>query len=97
MGNPAQFLVDVELEGGWKVIQKVEPGPLATGGRFSVGYIVQRSDGKKAYLKALDFSAAFQQPDFPRALEDMTSAYNFERDLLKKCKTRKMHRIVTPP
>lgn len=96
MSNPAQLLLGYELEGGWKVIQKVDPGPLATGGHFSVGYLVKRSDGKDGYLKALDFSAAFQEADVARALEAMTRAYNFERDLLNKCRDRKMKRVVTP-
>ena len=84
------------MKNGWKVIGLIKPPPGSTGGRFSVGYIVRDIDGKEAYLKALDFSGAFQAPDPARELEAMTSAYNFERDLLAKCKINRLRRIVTP-
>jgi len=96
MSNPAQFLEGIDLGNGWKVLKKTSPGPLATGGHFSVGYIAEHNSGKTGFLKALDFSAAFQSQDVSRALQELTTAYNFERDLLYKCKNNKMHRIVTP-
>jgi serine/threonine protein kinase len=96
MANPAQNLAGEDLGNGWKVIRKVDPGVQATGGHFSVGYIVSNATGREAFMKALDFSAAFQAQDVSRALQDMTSAYNFERDLLNKCRNRKMNRVVTP-
>jgi len=94
--RPAECLVGLDLPGGWRVDSIVHRPPTSTGGRFSVGYLVVNTDGGKAYLKAMDFSAAFQQPDLSRALEDLTKAYNFERDLLAKCKNQKLRRIVTP-
>lgn len=94
--RPAECLVGLELDGGWKVISQRTPAPHSTGGRFSVGYIVGNDSGKHAYLKALDFSEAFQSPDPARVLQAMTEAYNFERDLLAKCKQRRLNRIVTP-
>jgi len=94
--RPAECLAGLILNGGWKVIQRVTPPPHATGGHFSVGYLVEDQSGRKAYLKALDFSVAFQAPDFARELQSMLAAYNFERDLLAKCKDRKLDRVVTP-
>jgi serine/threonine protein kinase len=94
--RPAECLTGLDLEGGWHVDSIIRPAPKSTGGRFSVGYLVTKKDGRKAYLKALDFSSAFQHPDTPRALEEMTSAYNFERDLLAKCKDKKLDRVVIP-
>ena len=70
--------------------------PTATGGKFSVGYLVVNKQGQKAYLKALDFSAAFQSPDPARELENLAKAYNFERDLLAKCTENKLDRVVIP-
>ena len=70
--------------------------PTSTGGKFSVGYEVSGPQGKRAYLKALDFSSAFNSSDPSRALQSMTTAYNFERDLLAKCRDRKLRRIVMP-
>jgi len=94
--RPAERLVGLDLEGGWHVDSIRHRHPKSTGGNFSVGYLVVNSDGRKAYLKALDFSAAFEQPDLARALQDLTTAYNFERDLLENCKNRKLRRIVVP-
>lgn len=82
--------------GEWTVTQKITPPPKSTGGHFSVGYLVRHRSGKEAYLKALDFSKALQSDDPARELESMTAAYNFERDLLTKCRENGMSRIVTP-
>lgn len=94
--RPADCLEGLTLDGGWKVVKLVKPSPHATGGHFSTGYLVEHESGKCAYLKALDFSEAFKAPDFSRELQSMTEAYNFERDLLSKCKGRKLNRVVTP-
>jgi len=94
--RPAECLQGLTLDGGWEVVQQIVPASHATGGKFSVGYLVRNRSGKEGYLKALDFSKAFQANDFARELQSMTEAYNFERDLLSKCKDRKLNRIVTP-
>ncbi len=93
--TPADSLDGRTLDNGWKVIEKLHKGPFSTGGRFSVGYKVEKA-GSLAYLKALDFSAASQSADPARALQAMTEAFNFERDLLDKCKTNRLDRIITP-
>lgn len=94
--KPAECLIGLTLETGWRVLSVINKNPAGTGGHFSVGYIVDNPTGKRAFLKALDFSAAFQAHDFTRALQEMTTAYNFERDLLNKCKGKKMTRVSTP-
>jgi len=94
--RPAECLEGLELPGNWRVISILKRPNTSTGGKFSVGYKVENSDGKTAYLKALDFSTAFQSSDPARALEQLTSAYNFERDLLIRCKGRRLRRVVTP-
>ena len=55
----AHMLKGRELPGGWRVIEKIERDPDATGGHFSVGYIVERN-GSRGYLKALDYTLAFE-------------------------------------
>ena len=89
----AHMLEGRELPGGWQVVEKIERGPDATGGYFSVGYIVVR-DGGRGYLKALDYSIAFESGDAARVLEWMTSSYNFEADLLDDCAASRMDRVV---
>lgn len=75
-------------------MKRLERPPGATGGNFSEGYIVESGAGQRAFLKALDFSSALQSPDAARALEAMTAAYNFERDLLNKCRDNRLDRVV---
>lgn len=94
--RPAECLTGLDLPGEWHVDSIIKQPPVSTGGKFSVGYLVTNSDGRKAYLKALDLSAAFQHPDPTRALEELTKAYNFERDLLAQCKDNRLRRVVTP-
>ena len=93
--NAAEQLEGITLDGGWKVVRRVSHVP-SSGGMFSVPYIVQDKDGKEHFLKALDFSGAFSDPkvDASRALQDMTSAYNHERDILEHCKDRRLSRVV---
>lgn len=93
--TPADSLEGMDLGNGWKVTEKITKGPYSTGGRFSVGYKVQ-NDGRHAYLKALDFSVASKAKDPARELQAMTEAYNFERDILDKCKLRRLNRVITP-
>jgi len=94
--RPALRLEGLELSGGWKVEKLLERPPTATGGHFSVSYRVVNIDGREGFLKALDFSKAFQTQDPARTLEAMTKAYNFERDLLNKCRKQKLSKIVIP-
>lgn len=94
--TPAESLDGMDLRNGWKVIGKITRKKISTGGHFSIGYKVINTDGKEAFLKALDFSVAAQQADFARVLQGMLEAYNYERDLLVKCKDRKLRRVMTP-
>jgi serine/threonine protein kinase len=96
---PAARLEGLELPSGWKVVQRVKVQPGGTGGCFSCAYLVER-EGKKAFLKALDYSqaemiVAHSGFDLPTALEYLIQAYNFERNLLKTCAQKRMDRVVT--
>ena len=82
MPSPAEKLSGVILPRGWSVAKKVNPGYGATGGNFSSTYEVVHESGKKAFLKALDYSVAFRAPDVPAALQALTAAFVFERELL---------------
>ena len=94
MEAPAYRLEGLSLDGGWTVIARLNPGQSATGGNFSCGYQVTLKDGAKGFLKALDFSRAHMAPDPSRALQSLTEAFNFERNLLDMCATRRMDRVV---
>jgi hypothetical protein len=92
--SPATQLVGKILDGGWKVVERLQRSPGATGGHFSEGYYAVNGNGDRAYVKALDFSEALKAPDPVRMMQAMTTAFNFERDLVQTCSQRKMRRVV---
>ena len=92
--TPARNLLGKKLSGGWKVVKLVPRPPSATGGHFSCSYIVRSKDGKKAFLKAMDYKGALKTSNPAMELQAMTEAYNYEKDLLEKCSQRRLSRIV---
>jgi len=82
--TPAQQLAGLELEGGWKVLSMARRKPNATGGHFSHGYIVEHQDGQKGFLKALDYSTAFQSHNPAETLQAMVNAYVFEKSVCER-------------
>src|SRR5437879_2672773 len=94
MPVPAARLLHVHLPNGWVVTEQIPKSPGSTGGTFSYGYVVTNSDGRKAFLKAIDFSEAFKTADPARLLQAMTAAFNFERDVLELCRQAGLNRVV---
>lgn len=94
---PHELLEGMSLKNGWRVVQRLAKPEAGTGGTFSFGYIAERSDGQRGYLKALDFFSRLPEADDPaRALEPLLKAFNFERDLLARCRANRLSRVVTP-
>ncbi len=98
VGRPAAHLLGLELVDGWRVIACYTPPPGSTGGTFSIGYIAERSVDQKAeyaFVKALDFSR-WSELGIPQvdAINIMTGAYIFERDVVVECATRRMSNVV---
>ena len=92
--RPADRLLGMTLNDGWKVTAKIPFDPEhQTGGHFSVGYEVEK-EGKRAYLKALDFSKAQESAQFVEELNRLTAEFIFERDLLSLCEAAKLSRII---
>ena len=92
--TPAELLLGKTLDEGWRVIEKLPLLPTATGGIFSVGYVVQALDGTRGFLKALDFTKAIGATDPAEAMKSVTAAFLFERDVLERCKNSRMDRVV---
>jgi serine/threonine protein kinase len=84
------------LDGGWRVVKQVQQDLDATGGHFSVGYLVEHDDGRKGFLKALDYAKAFSGKGKPVsiALQELTESINFEKYVLSRCRDRRLDRIV---
>jgi hypothetical protein len=59
MLSSASQLLGKKLDGGWIVIESLKRDPKSTGGHFSKCYLVEDTNGQKAFLKALDYSIAF--------------------------------------
>lgn len=93
---PADHLEGEQLPEGWIVGKKIAPKAVGgeSGGHFSVGYEVSHPTHGKAFLKALDLSEALKMPNSAVALQEATQAYNYECDILDKCKDKRMSRVV---
>lgn len=95
MPYPHELLNGLSLKNGWGIIQKLERSNDNTGGNFSCGYIAERSDGQRGYLKALDFFSRLPESYDPaRDLEPLISAFNFERDLLYRCQAKHLSHVI---
>jgi serine/threonine protein kinase len=86
MPRPRDQLKGLSLEGGWIVVEQLPRGQTDTGSNFSTGYIVESPSGQKYFLKAIDFSAALRDMDPARRLQELTEAFNLERDILNLSK-----------
>lgn len=86
-------LEGLTLANGWKVTEALTPGEDATGGNFSNAYVVAK-DGTEGFLKAFDFSDAFRSNNAIEALNRLTTAYMYERDILLHCKEKRLRKVV---
>lgn len=86
-------LEGLTLESGWKVIAYKPKDDHHTGGHFSHSYIVEKED-QKGFLKAFDFTAAFEAKDTIAAMQELTTAYKYERDLLLLCNEKRLRKVV---
>jgi serine/threonine protein kinase len=95
MPNPAEKLEGLMLNGDWRVGPLQTRGPMATGGNFSQSYKATHSDGRVAFVKALDFHRAFKKGADPtKVLQRVTEEFNFEVTMLEFCARKRMDRVV---
>ena len=93
----AQELEGKILKSGWLVKKRITRRKTDTGGNFSVCYEVEKN-GKKCFLKAIDFSKylAFK-PDGVSVIDllsKMTSDFKYERDLSNFCQERRVTKVA---
>ena len=91
----ANDLLGLTTDCGWEIFEKIST-KQHSGGNFCVRYLVRDSSGNVAFLKAMDLSRAFQFQDRLKAMNDLTSHYLFEREVLNKCKDKNMTKVVVP-
>jgi serine/threonine protein kinase len=92
--NFADHLVGQTLNNSWRVVRQVARKANATGGVFSKPYIVQDGEGNEAFCKAIDLMAAHESGDVVSEMQRILRAYLYERDLVARCASAKMDRIV---
>ena len=93
--SPAEKLTGITLEGEWRVVSHVPKPDDATGGMFSQGYIAETEDGRRGFLKALDYKKAMTGAgDSVKMLQFMTAAFDYERSICLRCREGKLDRIV---
>jgi serine/threonine protein kinase len=95
MPTPAKSLTSLDLPGGWHVVRLIPKGS-GTGGNFSESYEVVGTEGRRAFLKALDFNLAARDHNPVAALNRLTSKYEFETAVLERCKDLNLRNICTP-
>lgn len=99
--SPSQTLAGTSVQGTkrktpWNVLELLKRPIGGTGGTFSVGYLVEDNDGKKAFMKATDLgllgvSKAKSKLD---QITDAMVQQQFERSMLEVCQGSGMDRIV---
>ena len=93
--KPAEMLEGVDLGNGWTVLRHLSLPKSHTGGFFSYGYVVEHEDGREGYLKALDFFDPLYYSEDPAGeLLTLTESFVYERELLKRCATGRLSRVV---
>lgn len=95
--NAAHNLLNRTLSSGWFVKNKIEKTDNQTGSFFSVCYLVEK-EGETCFLKAFDFSKFLSISDPNRKIvdimNDMLTAYQYERDLSEHCKNKHVTKVA---
>jgi serine/threonine protein kinase len=60
----------------------------------SICYLVERDDGRRGFLKALDYSSAFDSDNQTEALQILLAAFNYERAIVAKCAEKRMSHVI---
>jgi eukaryotic-like serine/threonine-protein kinase len=94
MSTSAELLEGMTLDGGWVVLELLPRSSVQTGGVFSSSYRIEHPDGRKAFLKAMDFEAALTDRDPAGKLKELVDAFVFERAVIELCGSRKLSRVI---
>jgi serine/threonine protein kinase len=95
--TPAEQLEGRVLGDGWRVVRRMPRASNATGGWFCVCYEVER-EKRTAFLKALDIHGVLRSSpeDVMTVMQQVSTTYNYELELLEACEERQMDRVVRP-
>lgn len=93
--SAAHNLVDLNLETGWRIKEKIQKTDNQTGSFFSVCYLVEK-DGETCFMKAYDitkFNTIMPGSSMIDAMNEMTTAYKYERDLSEFCRNKHVTKV----
>jgi len=98
MDNAAHGLLGKTLKSGWTVIKKIEKEDNQTGSFFSVCYLVEKEE-EICFMKAFDFAkflsiSVEEDKSMMDVMNDMTTAYKYERDLSKHCQDHHVTKVA---
>lgn len=83
----AEMLVGQILDGGWRVERRLErSAKIHSGAQFSVGYEVIHPDGRRAFLKAVNYQEMLRRG--PEYIEAAAAAYLHEKWMLEAVASR---------
>lgn len=84
------------LKTGWFVKTRIQKEPGQTGSVFSVGYIVEKNN-EECFMKVFDFATFLSMSNSGintmQALQEMTEAYNYEKDLSIHCQQKHVTKV----
>jgi eukaryotic-like serine/threonine-protein kinase len=93
--SPVEKLIGMEIPGGWKIVERIEPQASDTGMKNSRCYRVEREDGARGFLKVLDIAEALRCYNSLRVLNDQTSAFLHEQELSRRCREGRFRRVAS--
>ncbi len=92
--SAVENLKGLTIEDGWKVTTQLVKSSASTGGVFSESYLAEK-DGKIAFLKAFDFSDAFEDgADTFAVLKQHIVSYEHERSILDHLGAKRLSNVV---
>ncbi len=86
-----EHLDGTNLPGGWRVVTRISNSERTL---HSVGYIVEDAQGRRGFLKVLDFTYYFITADPAEALNAATQAFLDERRMLQVAKQNGFGHVV---
>lgn len=91
--TPAEQLVGKTLKSGWTLVERLRRIPNGSGSNFGVGYFAERG-AERAFVKAIDFVDALNDPDPLAKLQQLTSRATFEREAMELCDHKRLSRLI---
>ena len=84
------------LQDEWVIRQARTKSPGSTGGCHSVGFIADHPDGRKAFVKVMEPTPdpALEGGEQLKELERRLAVFNYECDLMEKCVTHQIRRVI---